>query len=54
MQLILADQRPFIPLYSEKVFDFARGNLVFPYLDSLGGIEFNNGFRTSTQVLLEE
>jgi ABC-type transport system substrate-binding protein len=54
MQLILADQRPFIPLYSEKVFDFARENLVFPYLDSLGGIEFNNGFRTSTQVLLEE
>jgi len=54
MQLILADQRPYIPLYSEKVFDYARENVLFPYVDSLGGIEFQNGFRTSTQVLLEE
>jgi ABC-type transport system substrate-binding protein len=54
MQLILADQRPFIPLYSEKIFDYARENVLFPYLDSLGGIEFQNGFQTSTQVFLDE
>jgi ABC-type transport system substrate-binding protein len=54
MQLILADQRPYIPLYSEKVFDYARKNVLFPYVESLGGIEFQNGFRTSTQVLLED
>jgi ABC-type transport system substrate-binding protein len=54
MQLILADQRPYIPLYSEKVFDYARSSVIFPYIDSLGGIEFQNGFRTGTQVLLED
>jgi ABC-type transport system substrate-binding protein len=51
MQLILSDQRPYIPLYSEKVFDYARENVIFPYFDSLGGIEFQNGFVTSSQVL---
>jgi ABC-type transport system substrate-binding protein len=54
MQLILADQRPYIPLYSEKLFDFARENVLFPYVESLGGIEFQDGFQTSTQVLLGE
>ncbi len=54
MQLILADQRPYIPLYSEKVIDYARENVLFPYVDSLGGIEFQNGFQTGTQVLLKE
>jgi peptide/nickel transport system substrate-binding protein len=54
MQLILADQRPYIPLYSEKVFDYAHESVLFPYVDSLGGIEFQNGFPTSTQVMLRE
>jgi len=54
MQLILADQRPFIPLYSEKIFDFARSNVKFPFVDTLGGIELQDGFRNSTQVLIME
>jgi len=54
MQLILADQRPFIPLYSEKVFDFARNNVKFPYVDILGGIESQDGFQNSTKVLILE
>jgi ABC-type transport system substrate-binding protein len=52
MQLILADQRPYIPLYSDKVFDFAWDNVLFPYVDMLGGIELQDGFRTSTQVMI--
>ena len=54
MQLILADQRPFIPLYSETVFDFARNNVLFPYVDVLGGIESRDGFQNSTRVLISE
>jgi ABC-type transport system substrate-binding protein len=54
MQLILADQRPYIPLYSEKVIDFARNNVVFPFIDVLGGIEQQGGFLTTTKVLIEE
>jgi ABC-type transport system substrate-binding protein len=54
MQEILADQRPYIPLYSEKVIDFARKNVVFPFVDVLGGIEQQDGFLTSTMVLIEE
>jgi peptide/nickel transport system substrate-binding protein len=52
MQLILADQRPYIPLYSDKVFDFAWDHVRFPYVDTLGGIELQDGFRTSTQVMI--
>lgn len=54
LQLILADQRPYIPLYSEKVYDFARANVFFPYMDVLGGIEMQDGLQTSTQVLNQE
>jgi len=54
MQLILADQRPYIPLYSEKVFDFARTNVIFPYVDILGGIESRDGFQNSSQVIVLE
>ncbi len=54
MQLILADQRPYIPLYSEKVTEYARETVVFPYLDVLGGIEGQDGFQTSTQVLIHK
>ena len=54
MQIILADQRPFIPLYSEKVLDYARDRVLFPYVDILGGIEMMDGFQTSTQVFIPE
>ena len=54
MQLILAEQRPYIPLYSEKVVEFSRDQVVFPYDELLGGIEMRDGFPTSTQVLIQE
>jgi len=54
MQLILASERPYIPLYSEKIYDFARREVVFPYSDTLGGIELQDGFLTSTKVLKSE
>ncbi len=52
MQILLADQRPFIPLYSERVTDFASERVVFPYTDALGGIEWREGFKNSAQVLM--
>jgi len=54
MQALLADQRPYIPLYSEKIHEFARQNVVFPYSESLGGFELQDGFRTGVRVLLPE
>jgi ABC-type transport system substrate-binding protein len=54
MQLLLADQRPYIPLYSETVVDFARETVRFPYVDVLGGIEVQDGFQTSTRVMIRE
>jgi len=51
MQILLADQRPYIPMYSTKIYDLARSNIVFPYVETLGGIEFKAGMQTDTQVL---
>jgi len=46
MQEVLADQRPYICLFYKQTIDLARGNIVFPYTESLGGIEFQAGFQT--------
>jgi ABC-type transport system substrate-binding protein len=51
MQLILADQRPYIPLYYKQVEDLALSRVVYPYTDTLGGIEFQAGFQTDAQVM---
>jgi peptide/nickel transport system substrate-binding protein len=48
MQLMLADQRPYICLYYKQVIDLARDTLIFPYTESLGGLEFQAGLQTST------
>jgi len=53
MEILLADQRPYIPLYSEKVYDIASGRVLFPYTDLLGGIEYRAGFQIDAQVLKE-
>jgi peptide/nickel transport system substrate-binding protein len=53
MQILLADQRPYIPLYSQKVYDIARTTVVFPYVQTLGGIEFMDGFRNQAQVMVK-
>jgi ABC-type transport system substrate-binding protein len=54
MQILLADQRPYIPLYSQKVIDFARNYVLFPYVDLLGGIESRDGFQNSARVTTPE
>lgn len=54
MEQILADQRPYIPLYSEQVFDISRDNVIFPYTDTLGGIEFHAGFQIDAQVFFDD
>jgi len=54
MEQILADQRPYIPLYSEQVYDLARDNVIFPFTDLLGGMEFHAGFQADTQVLFDD
>jgi ABC-type transport system substrate-binding protein len=51
MQVLLADQRPYIPLYSQKVYDLARESVIFPYDETLGGIEFLDGLQTQVLVL---
>jgi len=51
MQVVLADQRPYIPLFYKQVEDLALGKVHFPYTESLGGIEFNQGFQTDTMVM---
>jgi peptide/nickel transport system substrate-binding protein len=54
MQMLLADQRPYIPLYSENLIDLVRENIIFPYYETLGGIESQTGFLTQAKVLLKE
>jgi ABC-type transport system substrate-binding protein len=45
-QLLLADQRPYIPLFYKQTIDLARDTLIFPYTESLGGLEFQAGMQT--------
>ena len=51
MQLLLADQRPYIPLFYKQVNDLIRDNIYLPYDESLGGIEQVAGFQTDAQPL---
>jgi ABC-type transport system substrate-binding protein len=51
MQEMLADLRPYIPLFYKQVYDLARDNLVFPYTENLGGLESLQGMQTDAQPL---
>jgi ABC-type transport system substrate-binding protein len=53
MQVLLADQRPYIPLFYKQVQDLARDNVIFPYTESLGGLETAAGFQTDAQILFK-
>ena len=53
MQIMLADQRPYIPLFYKQVHDLARDNLIFPYTEVLSGIVDAAGFQTDTQPLFK-
>jgi peptide/nickel transport system substrate-binding protein len=48
MQLLLADQRPYICLFYKQTVDLARDTLIFPYTQVLGGIEQQLGLQSST------
>jgi ABC-type transport system substrate-binding protein len=47
-QLLLADQRPYICLFYKQTIDLARNTLIFPYTESLGGLEAQAGLQTET------
>jgi ABC-type oligopeptide transport system substrate-binding subunit len=49
MQIMLADLRPYIPLFYKQVTDLARNNIIFPYTEVLGGLEQAAGFQTDAQ-----
>jgi peptide/nickel transport system substrate-binding protein len=51
MQILLADQRPYIPLFYKQVEDLARDNIIFPYTEVLGGLVDASGFQTDAQPL---
>jgi ABC-type transport system substrate-binding protein len=51
MQVKLAADRPYIPLFYKQVEDIARTNIVFPYTETLGGIVDAAGFQTDAQPL---
>ncbi len=50
-QMVLAEDRPYIPLFSSQVVEFARDNIVFPYTEALGGIQWYGGLQSATQPL---
>jgi ABC-type transport system substrate-binding protein len=47
-QMLLADQRPYICLFYKQTVDLARNTLIFPYTETLGGIESQAGLQTDT------
>ncbi|HIQ02024.1 MAG TPA: ABC transporter substrate-binding protein, partial [Anaerolineales bacterium] len=49
MQVMLADQRPYIPLFYKQVTDLIRDNIELPYTELLGGIESAAGFQTDAK-----
>ena len=50
MQLRLANDRPYIPLFSTQVEDLLRDHVVFPYDQVLGGYAKMAGFQTDVQL----
>jgi len=54
MQVMLADLRPYVPLFYKQTHDLAHSRVVFPYTESLGGIEQQTGLQRDAQVLLSK
>jgi ABC-type transport system substrate-binding protein len=51
MQVLLANDRPYIPLFYKQVTDLLNSDLKVPYEETLGGIEAATGFQTDAYVL---
>ena len=54
MQVVLADQRPYINLFYKQTYDLANERVVFSYTETLGGSEAQAGMQTDAQVLLSK
>ena len=52
MQIMLADLRPYIPLFYKQVHDLAHQRVVYPYTSNLGGIEQQIGMQRDAKVML--
>ncbi len=53
MQSLLAEDRPYIPLYHPQVFDIIGENVTLPYLPDLNGIAGAGGFQIDARVLIK-
>ena len=51
LQVMLADDRPYIPLFYPQVMDMTRENVILPFLPDLGGITGAGGMQTDIRVL---
>jgi ABC-type transport system substrate-binding protein len=51
LQMILAEERPYIPLYYGQAVDLIRDTVELPYTDTLGGFGAVFGFQTYAKVL---
>jgi ABC-type oligopeptide transport system substrate-binding subunit len=51
MQVMLADDRPYIPLFYPQVLDMTRENVIIPFLPELDGIAGAGGMQTDARVL---
>ncbi|MFQ5400345.1 MAG: ABC transporter substrate-binding protein [Anaerolineae bacterium] len=51
LQAMLADLRPYIPLFNRTSIDLINNRVQLPYTEVLGGISDANGFQTDAQVL---
>jgi peptide/nickel transport system substrate-binding protein len=52
-QMMLANDRPYICLFYKQTIDLARNTLIFPYTQSLGGLEFQEGLQAEVVPLVE-
>jgi ABC-type transport system substrate-binding protein len=51
LQVLLADDRPYIPLFHSQVMDMWRDNVILPFLPELDGIPGAGGVLTDVRVL---
>ena len=51
LQDILADLRPYVPLFYRQSIDLINTRVVTPYTDTLGGISDAAGFQTDSEIL---
>jgi hypothetical protein len=51
---MLADDRPYIPLFHPQVLDMWRDHVILPFLPDLDGIAGAGGMQTDTRVLINK